>query len=291
MLLRFLFSLLFLLPCLAEAKKSYSYDLALCAIFRDEAPYLKEWIEFHKCVGVQHFYLYNNLSKDNFRDILAPYIKSGEVELFDWKYTYTSVQEWSPIQRDAYNDAIKKSTGKSKWLAILDLDEFLFPTECDSLVEFLAGFEEFGAVSANWLMFGTSQVVKIPQDKLLIEMLVNRAPIEYEQNIHVKSVVRPERVATCVGPHFCKLKKDFKQVNALKDPFEGARAPYIDVSKLRIHHYWTRDEDFFYRVKLARRQGWQEGREGGMKRLAELNRERDETIVRYVPALKKAMFH
>ena len=36
------------------------YDLSVCAIFKDEASYLKEWIEYHKLVGVQHFYLYEN---------------------------------------------------------------------------------------------------------------------------------------------------------------------------------------------------------------------------------------
>lgn len=35
---------------------SYSVYLAVCAIFRDEAPYLAEWIEFHRLVGVEHFY-------------------------------------------------------------------------------------------------------------------------------------------------------------------------------------------------------------------------------------------
>ncbi len=34
--------------------------MSLCAIFKDEADYLREWIEFHRIVGVEHFYLYNN---------------------------------------------------------------------------------------------------------------------------------------------------------------------------------------------------------------------------------------
>ena len=39
--------------------------LAIAAIFRDEAPYLKEWIEFHRAVGVERFYLFDNLSTDH----------------------------------------------------------------------------------------------------------------------------------------------------------------------------------------------------------------------------------
>ena len=37
-------------------KKRYTkYQVSICAIFKDEAPYIKEWIEFHKIVGVEHF--------------------------------------------------------------------------------------------------------------------------------------------------------------------------------------------------------------------------------------------
>lgn len=34
--------------------------LSICAIFKDEAPYLPEWIEFHRSVGVERFFLYDN---------------------------------------------------------------------------------------------------------------------------------------------------------------------------------------------------------------------------------------
>jgi hypothetical protein len=30
-----------------------SFDI--CAIFRDEAPYLQDWIEFHQIIGCEHF--------------------------------------------------------------------------------------------------------------------------------------------------------------------------------------------------------------------------------------------
>ena len=37
--------------------------LSICAIYRDEAPYLVEWIEFHRLVGVEHFYLYDGFKR------------------------------------------------------------------------------------------------------------------------------------------------------------------------------------------------------------------------------------
>ena len=38
-------------------KNLFLYDLAVVAIFKDEAPYLKEWLDYHLAAGVEHFYL------------------------------------------------------------------------------------------------------------------------------------------------------------------------------------------------------------------------------------------
>ena len=56
----------------------------MCAIYRDEAAYLREWVEFHRVVGVERFYLYDNHSVDDHRHALAPYIADGTVVLHDW---------------------------------------------------------------------------------------------------------------------------------------------------------------------------------------------------------------
>ena len=60
------------------------HELTICAIFREEAPNLDEWIRFHEGVGVSKFYFYNNFSTDNFRDVLTPYVARGLVDLVDW---------------------------------------------------------------------------------------------------------------------------------------------------------------------------------------------------------------
>ena len=48
-------------------------------MFRNEAAYLKEWIEYHHLAGVEHFWLYNNNSTDQWQDVLQPYIDWGIV--------------------------------------------------------------------------------------------------------------------------------------------------------------------------------------------------------------------
>ena len=38
-----------------------------------------EWIEFHRLVGVERFFLYDNGSTDDHREVLAPYVEEGIV--------------------------------------------------------------------------------------------------------------------------------------------------------------------------------------------------------------------
>ena len=43
--------------------------LSACAMYRDHAGYLVEWIEFHRLVGFDRLVLYNNLSTDDHREV------------------------------------------------------------------------------------------------------------------------------------------------------------------------------------------------------------------------------
>lgn len=73
-------------------KRKLKYMVSFCLIFKNEAPFLKEWLDFHLTVGVDHFYLYNNNSDDNFREILEPYIGLGIVTLIEWPEQKLAVQ-------------------------------------------------------------------------------------------------------------------------------------------------------------------------------------------------------
>lgn len=257
------------------------YNLSIAAIFRDEARFLREWIEFHKVVGVEHFWLYNNLSRDNYYEVLLPYIQQGVVELIDWPYESHDAPSWNSIQCKAYMDGIKRSTGRSHWVAFLDTDEFLFPTEEENLVSFLRGFGDSAAVTANWQMFGTSGIERIPFSLLMIEQLTWKVATEDSENLHVKTIVRPSTVKTCSNPHHFELKPGFFQVDSQKRVFNGPYSPIVDVSKIRINHYWSRDLAFMREVKVARRLLWGMPVDGIYAHEARMNAVYDFSIQRF----------
>src|SRR5438132_10410475 len=103
-----------LIPCVylqaKEPTKTKKYNISICAIFKNEAPYLKEWIEFHRLVGIDHFYLYNLGSTDRYRDVLKDYVKQGIVSLIQWPDLSKNQSDEIfalCVQIPAYENAIK----------------------------------------------------------------------------------------------------------------------------------------------------------------------------------------
>ena len=101
------------------------YNVTICAIFKNEGKYFKEWIEWHKIIGIDHFYLYNNNSDDNYMDVLKPYIDEGTVDLIDWPY--------DQAQMKAYADCIKNRSNEASWIGFIDLDEFIVPIQYNNI--------------------------------------------------------------------------------------------------------------------------------------------------------------
>lgn len=269
------------------------YPLSICTIFKDDAPFLKEWIEFHKLQGVEHFYLYNNNSSDEYEEVLAPYVQQGEVTLIDWLYTYKSgkANEWLKIQHAAYMDCIKKYGAETKWLAVIDSDEFLFCPSGEALTSFLESYEDYGGVCANWLMFGTSNIENIPEGYLMIELLTSCSLPNYERNIRVKSIVQPKHVYKVKNSHSFYYKKGYFAVNANLKPVRDMSASEIIHDKIRINHYWTRTEEYFLEKKCISRNARRNfENEANLRKRANLyNLSSNTDILQFVPSLREAM--
>lgn len=250
-----MFRILLLLPFFLLAS-NYKYEVSIATIFNNEARFLKEWIEFHKTLGVEHFYLYNNGSDDNFAEVLRPYVESGDVDLIDWSRPSKNVHDFNEIQCAAYMDALKRAKGVSHWLAVIDSDEFIFTTDKTSLPQFLRAYKKYGGVGINWQMYGTSNVQRVPDNAFMIELLVRKGETTHGENIHVKTIVQPKRVDRIHNPHFARYKDGYYAVSPSKKVIPDWHNDDIDVSRIRINHYWSRDIDFVVEYKVVRQLKW-----------------------------------
>lgn len=287
MMLKFILFILLVGSC--SKVEAYKYKLAICAIFRDEARFLKEWIDYHRAVGVEHFWLYNNSSSDSYKKVLAPYIKAGIVELFQrpskpeqenqQEYTYT-------IQCGAYNDALNRARKVSKWLALIDIDEFVVPVNDDSIVDVMENyFSDVSGLYINWIFYGSSGVKKIKKGEYLIEKLTHRAELSCENHTNGKCIVNPLHVVSCPNPHFCNYKDGKYHVDAGLYPC-GMRASGLFIDKIRINHYWTKDLKFMHDVKIPRVRKWGLPIEDVLHNDQILNVVEDHIMDRFVEKLK-----
>ena len=150
-------------------KVERTYNVSICTIFKNEAPYLKEWIEFHRIVGVDHFYLYNNNSEDEFRDILAPYLSAGIATLVEWPR--------NQAQMEAYWHCVDHYRTETRWLGFIDIDEFVVPRKMDTIYEFLQKFDsKRPVVKLYWRLFGSSGRMDRPLSGLVTEDFTVCAP-------------------------------------------------------------------------------------------------------------------
>ncbi len=279
------------------AVEKFKYKVSVASVFKDEGPYLREWIEYYLLLGVEHFYLYNNHSTDDFREVLNPYIERGIVELFGWDYSYANIREWGPIQTEAFRDAVNRSKKVTDWLAIIDIDEFIVPKKDSNLKNLLKHYDDYAGLMLHWQMFGHSDLWDIPQNKLLIEALVYRTPSDYQpriQNIMVvpgtetcKTIAKPRFVKQVLNQHRCRYLPGHMAVTLHKKPAKHWLEPNAIHDIAQINHYWCRTKKAF-EEKIERNQFY--NKEKMIRRYEHLNENatvHDKAILKFVNPLKK----
>lgn len=224
----------------SEEQDNKKYLLSISTIFKNEAPFLKEWIEYHRLVGVDHFYLYNARSKDDYFSILKPYIRSGIVTLIQWHDLPDHLKEdaatWAlAVKIPAHEHAAKyKALKETKWLAFLDIDEFLVPIESDNLTSLLETHDESPGFILKCDSFNASKEQQITR-KLLIEADAKiNPPAENICNVIEKIIMKPELYESFNWPPYkCNFKGKILAVQLSKQ-------------NIRVHRYINRkDEELF----------------------------------------------
>ena len=211
-------------------------NLAICAIAKDEGDYFREWIEWHLAVGVEKFYIYDNESTDKTREVLEPYIASGVVE-----YKFFPGKK---RQLAAYDDCLAHHRYDTRWIAFIDIDEFIVPLQDASLTELLKRFEEFPAVEINWLIFGSNGLDEKSAQPVM-ERFTSHSQPSHVLNRHVKSIVNPRRVFNMIGCHEAAAisgKAADSHGNRVRKSFRD-REPQQDV--IRVNHYAVKSRQEF----------------------------------------------
>ena len=220
-------------------KSNIPNTLSIVAIIKNEATYIDEWIKYHIAVGVENFYLYDNDSSDDTVSILKDYIEEGIVTLISFP--------GRGKQLPAYNDAIKKFKTKTRYMAFIDADEFLY--SCDTKKSVKQQVEEIftlspnvGGIAINWRMFGSSGHVSRPVGGVL-ENYLYRAKDNGKGNDCIKTIVNPRRVYKYTHPHYPTYYIGYYSIDENGEKVNGWSHPMTEIKRLRINPYFTKSKE------------------------------------------------
>jgi hypothetical protein len=210
------------------------YSFCVCAVFKNESHILEEWLLHYIYHGIEHFYLVNDNSNDNFTNIIDKYSKY--ITLFNNDIQTTNVGRQILI----YEKYFRPILNQSKWFAILDLDEFLYSPIDMNLSNVFNKYNHFSQLRVNWLHFGSSEHLYQPQS--VVEGFMKRAIIDDSK------------------PYF-SYKTIFKGDSLIKFNIHThnvtGKEIYLkyeenNIPDLIINHYCIQSQDFFLKIKATR---------------------------------------
>ncbi|KHK00204.1 glycosyltransferase family 92 protein [Desulfovibrio sp. TomC] len=210
--------------------------IGVCAIARDEDRDLEEWIQYHAMIGVERFIIYDNESSNPIRDTLHRYTGNGFVTVIDAPGPFP--------QYESYQHCLDNFGHCFRWMAFIDVDEFIVLKQNKYIHSLLLEYEEFGGLVMNWVMFGSNGFIKRPQG-LALEHFVARFDYGDRSSQTIKSIVQPRYVehANLTAHHFTYIDGKYA-VNEMKIPAYGNQSPFSG-SKIQLNHYRHKSQEDF----------------------------------------------
>ena len=201
------------------------YYLSLCLFVKNER-YLEEFICYYKILGVEHFYIYDNQSTIPVRNRLEDPFYSNYITFVDFCGEYQ--------QLNAYNHCLKNFGHETRWLIVVDGDEYIVPKSCWTIREFMNNYEDVDALGINWRMFGTNYYDKRPRG-FVIENYIKCSKNQHEE---FKCIVKPSRCYEFVSVHHPKVYDPRLFLDANRNVLNnGFRNNHYNIDKIQINHY------------------------------------------------------
>ena len=139
---------------------------------KNEAPYIVEWVAYHRAIGVDNFIIYTNGCEDGTSEILDRLQEMGVLQ-------HRNNDDWrgnSP-QQFALNQSQKEPVIKNaEWIIHIDVDEFInVRTGNGTLDDFFAKVPDATNVAMTWRLFGHNGVTALSDD-FVIDQFDHCAP-------------------------------------------------------------------------------------------------------------------
>ncbi len=220
---------------------SRKYYFSIGTIFKNEGHIMKEWLDHYFFHGVEHIYMINDKSNDNYMDILQPYINNNLVTLYQSYENY-----YLGRQRNLYNHYFLPIINESQWFGIFDMDEFLFSVRDIDLKKVLKECISLSQIQINHSLYGSNGLEKQP--KYVVPSFTKREDYK-NASMLLKYILNTDYEFVNLNVHHAEFKypdsmnKKFLELDYKSDPIN----PYFT-----LNHYYCQSKEFYLGVKCTR---------------------------------------
>ena len=223
------------------------YYLSVLAIFRNESHIMKEWIQHYIMEGVDHFYLINNFSTDDYFSVLKEF--SHCVSVYD---SVTPNDLLIDAQTNNYKTVFDSYIiGNTEWLIVVDLDEFMYSKKLNlkNELQILSHFNpDVGSIRVSWKIFGSNGYIEQP--KSVVKHFTKRAT---HMEALIKNIFKPYGIES-FDLHHVTMKECYKQISVPGYPVTsysiGQSEEDLKNSTIHLNHYRLQSRDYWTKSKM-----------------------------------------
>ena len=217
---------------LVKYRETFLYNLTVCLSCihsqYDDVTEFIQMMELDQILGVEHFVVYNLSIGTNVRHVLHYYANLSLVDVHSWELPVVEIHYFG--QMAAINDCVYSNRGKSRYVIVKDLDEFMVPYKHKTLPHLINAMMSDKPLASTILFrhsffhVSWSDDVKKFKDsqranKLQLYTLLKvwRENFIYRPKQRMKYIVLPNRILIC-GIHFVwEFRKGFAETTVNSD--------------------------------------------------------------------------
>jgi glycosyltransferase involved in cell wall biosynthesis len=225
--------------------------VAVCAILRNEADYIEEWLAFHTLQGVDRIILYDNNSTDDTCQRATSFAKHVALQIVHWP---NFADGFYRTQLLAYFDGARRLAGLADFVAFIDIDEFMFAADYRPLGQVLAHFPaDVAAIAVNQRVFGSASQPSSTGDLVTSRFTMAAGP-DHSESHWFKTIARPDRIVEFDSSHSVILNSGayvLSDGGPLPPRYEHpGQSSIVADGALQLHHYILKSRQEFELKKL-----------------------------------------
>lgn len=228
---------------------------AIIAIAKKENHYIKEWVDWHLCLGFDNIIICDDNEIDDER--ISDVISDDRVIIKDYRGRKGSVQIY------CYTTEWLENRSKYDWILFIDIDEFVILEDKynHDIHNFLNDsiFEGVDIIRLTWQVYGTNGKNDVEDDWSVMNRFTDKRELQY--NRYAKSFLNTKLnyiPATNIVGHGYFANKDLIAVDATGKPCENKYSSYSYNAETGVYqnawinHYITKTIGEYVRQKVFR---------------------------------------